>query len=459
MLTIRSYGKLIVLTGIQILCLLPSYAQQGPKCGFDRTISTVMSTHPAFKETYDKVRSGERYSERAAMKTTASLDNPVIPVVFHIILTTNQLSSIRNTVGIEQRLDSQLSVINKDFNARNADSVLIPGGFKALFGNAGVSFGLAHTAPDGSPTPGYEVRITNLPGFDIEGGYGSGFGFSGAKYTAGGGADAWDPESYLNIWLINPLDDGKATNILGLAIPTYIAADNNGIGMMERGIVLHYGAFGKRVSPFDYYVKDSDGGRTLTHEIGHYFDLLHIWGDDNGKCPDTGGEDDGISDTPPQAYPSSGCSSYPKYDGCVKTGDGIMFMNYMDYSADRCLLLFTHDQVAKMKGTIQPGADVYPLTQHPWLLAYPDTTVSVAQNNYTVYPNPSEDRINVVFRNQPIGLKNILITDMAGRVVAAEEYEQQSGFYTFSMAAEQSGLYFVVLNFDSGKQVHKVFVR
>lgn len=442
---------------VLLVCVQATFAQQSPKCAFDKTIQSVIATNPSFANTYEEVRSGERYTQQSAAKTSASIEAPVIPVVFHIILTAAQSARLKDSIGIQQRVESQMAVLNRDFNARNEDSIKIPGGFKDLFGNAGISFGLAHTAPDGSATPGYEIITTTAPGFDLEGGYGSGFGFSGAKHTAGGGADAWDTDTYLNIWIVNPLDAGDITNILGLAIPTYIANDNNGIDPEERGIVLHYGAFGNRSTLFDYYVKNSDGGRTLTHEVGHYFNLLHIWGDDDGKCPGTGGFDDGIADTPPQQYSSSNCNTYPKYDACSKSGDGIMFMNYMDYSVDDCMQMFTHEQVAKMKGTIQPGADVYPLTQHPWVLLYPD--VVQPDNSFTVYPNPTNGRLNIAFYKKPTGLRGIYITDMAGRVVATQEYDRQTTFYSFSTSGLHTGIYLLVLDFEGGKEVSKVLVQ
>lgn len=427
-------------------------AQQAGKCAFDRTVHSVIKSYPVLADTFHSLTQ----DTRAAYKTTVT-GTFAIPVVFHIVLTQAQLDRIGGAQGVEHRIDSQLIVLNRDFNAQNADSANIPAPFKQLLGNAGIRFGLAHTAPDGSATPGYTITITSKNGFNIENEWGSGFGFSGAKYSSNGGADAWDTESYLNIWVINPLEGGAATNILGLAVPTWLATDDYGITPAEKGVVMHYGAFGKRTVINDYYVAGSDMGRTLTHEIAHYFNLLHIWGDDDGKCPNNGGIDDGIADTPPQAYSSSGCANFPKYDGCSRTGDGIMFMNYMDYSNDRCLLLFTHGQVQRMRSTLEPGGDAYPFTQQPWLLEYP--TAIATLNEFTVYPNPADTRVNIVFRRQPQGLRSIYISDMLGKVVAAREFDYQSSFYTFDVSGLHSGVYLVVLNFSDTNEVRKVTLR
>ncbi len=434
-----------------------AFGQQSPKCGFDYTIKAVTDKYPSFADTLNAIKNPD--VSRAAGKTSAGNEVPVVPVVFHVILNKSQMVSIGDTAGIIQRINAQLDVLNRDFNAMNADSVKIPGGFKGLYGNAGIRFGLAHTAPDGSATPGYEIITTTKNGFNIENEGGSGYGFSGAKYFQYGGADAWDTESYLNIWIINPLEDGTVTNVLGLAIPPYLATDEYGISPVEMGIAVHYAAFGNRRHLLENYIKGSDMGRTLVHEVAHFFDLLHIWGDDDGACPYNGGSDDGIDDTPLQSTSSSGCLKYPRFDACTRTGDGIMFMNYMDYSSDSCLLLFTHGQVAKMQAALQPGARAFGLTQQPWLLSYPDPANPPALNDFTVYPNPADDVLNIVFRKQAQGLGYIHLVDIMGRVIDIREYDRESSFYSFSVANLRAGLYFVILHFDAGREVRKVLVR
>lgn len=448
----------VIILFVLLLLGYQGYAQHSAKCGFGRTLDAVVNANPGFSETYNAIRSGE-YNNRSSSKGTVDITNPVIPVVFHVVLTEGQLTAMGGRQKVEERIAAQMDVINRDFNAQNADSVDIPAGFKTVYGNSGFSFALAHTAPDGSSTPGYEIVITNRNGFNLEGGWGSGFGFSGAKYYSGGGVNAWDVESYLNIWVINPLENAAATNILGLSVPAYLTQGNNGIPGEEEGIVLHYGVLGNRLEVPGVYLSGSDRGRTLTHEIGHHFELLHTWGDDEGKCPDRGGADDGIADTPPQAYPSSGCNSYPAYDGCTRDGDGIMFMNYMDYSDDRCLLMFTNNQVDRMRQSIQPGANAYSLTQRPWLLNYPDAASTAIDNNFVLYPNPADNILNISFSKQSVGLNSIYIVDIAGRLVKGVTYERQSSFYAFQTEGLQAGLYFVVFDFDAGQEVRKILVR
>lgn len=437
-----------------MLVFLCDVHAQKRKCGFDETVRSLKASNPYVEDVL-----AENYNNsRRLAKTSSAIDSPIIPIVFHIILTKNQIAFLGGEQIIADRIKAQVKVLNEDFNAQNADSVAIPGGFKQLYGNVRFRFALAQTAPDGSATEGYQIITTDKTGFDIEGGWGSGFGFSSAKYPQGGGVAAWDVNRYLNIWILNPLEFGGVTDVLGLAIPTYLTIGNTGIDPVEKGIVLHYRVFGDRKQVPGPYLGGSNNGRTLTHEVGHYFELLHIWGDDEGKCPDTRGQDDGISDTPPQSYPSYGCEIYPKYDGCTKTGDGIMYMNYMDYSDDSCLLLFTHEQAARMRLSVQFGGNAYSLTQQQHLLSKPGTNTS-AINDFVIYPNPADNVLNIRFKKQAEGLQGIFITDISGRVVAREEYENQSGFYSFSTAGFYTGIYFVVFDFSSGKVVEKVLVR
>lgn len=455
----QMYFRFIQATGLAILLSLAmpvTVKAQHVRCGFDQIVQALIQQNPHLKQTIDAVRKGE-HNNRAVAKTTVDTEHPVIPVVFHVILNQVQINSLGGTQGIEARIKAQVDVLNECFNARNADSMKILDGFKPLFANSGVSFGLAHTAPDGSATPGYEVRVIKQVGFNIDGGWGSGFGFSAAKYAQGEGLAAWDVQSYLNIWVINPMDNNNRSDVLGLAVPPYLTTDNSGIDQVEEGVILHYGVLGNKDVVPGVYIKGSERGRTLTHEVGHMFELLHTWGDDDGKCPWNGGSDDGIADTPPQASPSFNCHTGVVYDGCTSTGNGIMYMNYMDYSGDDCLLMFTPDQVGRMRHTFLPGAGSYSLTQQPWLLDYPNG--QIATNNYVVYPNPADDVLNISFTKQAQGLKGIRIVDMLGRVVARKEYTSQSAFYSFSTAGLYAGVYFVVFSFDSGNRAEKVLVR
>src|SRR5690606_27853362 len=105
----------------------------------------------------------------------------------------------------------------------------------------------------------------------------------------------------------------------------------------------------------------TDLGRTLTHELGHFFELFHPNGDDL-SCPANGGDDDGISDTPPSYTNKIRNPVFPVTDQCSPNFPGVMFMNYMDYCDDLSLYMFTMEQCSVMHANVLPGGYAYSLT-------------------------------------------------------------------------------------------------
>jgi hypothetical protein len=406
------------------------------KCGDDIFRKAIDARYPEKPNTTDR---------QAYFKITAD-DDVTIPVVFHVVLTQAQLNFMGGEIAVAQMIDSQLAVINHDFTSQNRDTAKIPAAFKPLMGNPRIRFALARTTPAGIATSGYEIKSTTRQGFKIVGNaFGTGFGFSDAKYAASGGLDAWDPSTYLNIWVINAQDDNAQADILGMCIPPSFTNFRE-FPAEETGVVLSYKAWNKLT---DFR------GRTLTHELGHFFELRHLWGDDDGKCPQSLGEDDGINDTPPQSLETYGCPAFPKLDACSRNFPGIMFMNFMDYTDDNCQHLFTAGQVTRMRDQIGPGAPSYSLTQHPEVLKLP----SGAMNNYSIYPNPGNGQVNVRFDHTSSGVAYLRITNMLGQAIAEETVNTQKGFYSFNLRHTGSGIYFLQMEWNGKLMVEKIIVR
>jgi PKD repeat protein len=255
-------------------------------------------------------------ANRSKMSSTYS-----IPVVFHVVYRT-----AAENISVAQIM-SQLDVLNKDFRKLNADTTLIPAAFKPASADTQIEFCLASIDPNGQPTTGITRTATTVTSFNTN---------NVVKSTAQGGKDAWPRDKYLNLWVCN-----LGSSLLGYAqFPGGPAATD--------GVVLLYTATGKYpANPFTS-AAPYDKGRTATHEIGHWLNLRHIWGDDNGAC--TG--DDQVTDTPLQKGENYGCPSYPLIFGtggsCSSTGAGAMFMNYMDYTNDACMMMFTRGQRDRM---------------------------------------------------------------------------------------------------------------
>ena len=235
-----------------------------------------------------------------------------IPVVVHVVANTDE-----QDISVEQ-VTSQIDVLTADFRAQNADVDQVPGPWVGLVGDTQVEFTLATEAPDGEPTTGITRTRTDVPAFDTG---------DTVKSALTGGADAWPTDQYLNIWVC-PLQGG----LLGYA-------QFPGGPPETDGVVINYQAFGTSgtaAAPFDL-------GRTATHEVGHWLNLRHIWGDDGDGC----GGDDLVADTPNAAGPNFGAPTFPKVS-CSNGPNGDMFMNYMDYTDDVAMFMFTSGQVGRM---------------------------------------------------------------------------------------------------------------
>ncbi len=449
--------KKIVLLALCALVLNTPYIRaQDHKCGAEILKNMLVAQDPAnaerllqrSQELAARTEAFEMARKGAAMKTTE--DAVTIPVVFHIVLNSTQLNHIGGEPGVRQRVFSQMTVLNQDYLKENTDTSRIPSAFKPLAARAGIRFALAHRTPQGLSTEGFEITTTNAPGYDIEDGYGA----SAAKYASSGGADSWDTDKYLNIWVVNIVPSG----ILGFTSPPSFLRFTN-MPRVELGIVLNYGAFGKRSALNQYFISGIDRGRTLTHEIGHYFELEHIWGDDEGLCPGNGGKDDGIADTPPQGDQNFGNPTFPKIS-CSNGPNGDMFMNYMDYVNDASMYMFTIDQVSWMKAQLASGANSYTLTQHPELTWWPTSVAGIEQEEtFTVYPNPStgQFRINL---NGTEELKQITVLNAVGQLVSEIRINnQQISNYDIDLTGRSKGVYIVQCTFAAGTVTKKIVLQ
>lgn len=258
-------------------------------------------------------RQGQWQNLRAATVIT-------IPVVFHVVY-----NKAEENISEEQIL-SQLAVLNSDFRRLNADAMNTPAYFQDFAADTRIEFCLATIDPAGNPTNGITRTKTSKKDFD--------YIFDYIKKSAHGGINAWDRNQYLNIWTGNIKDD-----VLGYA------ALPGGVPAAQDGVVLHFAAVGAApANPFDW---DFNMGRTATHEVGHWLGLGHIWGTEDDSCSD----DDGISDTPSQKNSTYGCPSGIE-DSCDNGPNGNMYQNYMDYSSDACMNLFTKGQAAYMEAVL-----------------------------------------------------------------------------------------------------------
>ncbi|MBP7245391.1 MAG: T9SS type A sorting domain-containing protein [Bacteroidia bacterium] len=256
---------------------------------------------------------------------SSMLDTTItIPVVIHVLF-----NSAEQNISDEE-IQSQIDILNEDFAANNASSLDVPTDWINLITDSKIRFKLAQRDPAGNNSNGIIRVSSTILEYQI---------FDPAIYsTSLGGSNAWPRSKYLNIWVCK-----LEGNALGYA-------NFPGSSANQDGVVINYKAFGRNgiaKAPYNF-------GRTCTHEIGHWLILSHIWGDDNNDCSvsDFPITQQGIDDTPNQEGPTFRCKRFPELDDCSSTSPGIMYMNFMDYTDDKCMMFFTPGQIWRMRTTL-----------------------------------------------------------------------------------------------------------
>jgi hypothetical protein len=435
-----------ILVAILVSGTLQSIAQQH-RCGTDEYLNYLIALDPGIaaiihqqnNEIAIAARQYENIDLGTANKTTAS---GTIPVVFHVVLTKAQIDQIGGVQKIMQRAINQLEVLNADYNTRNSDTTNTPQVFKPLRGNPQITFALARRTPTGKSTSGVEIReITNDAGFSIN---------SGAeKRTSSGGLDAWDVKKYLNVWIIKI----STADILGYAL--HPARASAGGRPDEAGVTLNYGAFGKKTSLSDnsYFIPNIDRGRTMTHEVGHFFTLDHIWGNTqvgSGTCND----DDGVDDTPKQLDANYGCPTFPKAN-CTGSTGGEMFMNYMDYVNDACMNMFSKGQVNRINSQLS-NAFYKDLFNQPSLVEWPTVISSIdSETPFDVYPNPAISNINVSGKD----IKAVSIINMMGQVIKTLSSPTPQDVISLDVSNVARGVYLIQATTQEGTEMRKITLQ
>ncbi len=399
----------------------PQFLSTSRTCGTVEFNENQMKLNPEFRENRNRI---EEFTKNFVPAENRGLIT--IPVVVHVLFNTGQQNIS------DAQIMSQMVVLNQDFARLNADTNQTPAPFKPFGANTQIQFCLAQRDPNGNPTTGITRTQTSITEFGPQ----DPRTFS----TAQGGKDIWDRNRYCNIYVCN----------LGGGLLGY--AQFPGGDPATDGNVILYTAFGTTGTVNPPY----DKGRTTTHEVGHWLNLFHIWGDEP-VCA----QDDEVADTPLQGNSSSGCPTFPHTDACQPSSPGIMFMNYMDYSNDACMNLFTLGQSVRMNAALA-GARLSLVTSNGCVPIGITPIGSEIPKDYALeqnYPNPFNPVTNIRFdimKSSPVNLK---VYDIKGNEVA-ELVNQNLNAGTYNVDFDgnnfSSGIYFYVISAGEFTQTKKM---
>ncbi len=411
-----------------LLLFVSIYSFSQRTCGTKEYMEKMM-TDPAFKKEYVErqakfeieyqklLKQEEEYKKRGAASPSVT---KIIPVAVHFPSVSNTSSASVKTC-LRALAQSQINVINADYNAANTDisnwssaSSLYPG---VTTGNLDVQFVIAtQNHPAGTNIPNGTVAVT-----------------FGTDFLNGADSDTtW--AGYMNFVV---RDEG--TQVLGYSpFPGTPSAGNC--------VVMNTFCFGKG-SGCTGYVPQSpfNLGRTVTHELGHFFNLDHTFANDNG-CAGT--DDDGVTDTPRCGYAQYGCPANGSVAGCV-AGQKQLTMNYMDYTDDACMYMFTNGQKTKALAYLNT---IYGQYQTNVL-----SNMEVNTIDFTVFPNPSNGFVNIQLSNLASEY-TVEVYDATGREV--DFIKNDNGdVKSIDLRNVTSGIYYVTIASENKQTTKKIIIE
>lgn len=276
-------------------------------CGAMAAHMLLLETNPGFRESQRRLETATE-GRRAGVGAREMAQSKLVTIktVVNVVYRTDEQNVSQS------QITSQIRALNKDFRATNPDRTQTPAPWRGLVTDARIKFKLVKVTR----------TKTTRTAFSTD---------EGVKAAATGGIAPFEPKTHLNLWVC-PLSGG----LLGYA-------QFPGGPLATDGVVVNYQAFGTTGTAQAPFNK----GRTTTHEVGHFLNLRHIWGD----TPDCSGTD-AVSDTPNCAGPNFGTPTWPVIT-CGNGPNGDMFMNYMDYTDDAGMFMFTAQQVIRMRTALE----------------------------------------------------------------------------------------------------------
>jgi len=446
------------ITALIILLLFISnvYTQNDDfECG---TIAPSFEWEEAFQKLILKSSSEKNQDE-------VSINNYVIPIIFHIIHGGEVVGTFPNIH--QNQINSQVTILNQDFSGnaynsadypatafvnwvinQNIPSVNLDQNGRIKIADFNIQFCLATKDTIGNTLnePGIDRINFNSKGWQNPNLFTTQSTMKNYLDSIIKPQSIWDVRKYLNVWIT---DKSSLLNYAGVSsvppLSGIIDLPNNTTDSTD-GIWCYTKAIGSySLFPTGTYISQFIDGRTLTHEIGHYLGLRHIWGD-------TSCGNDFCNDTPPASDQNTGTPSYPQNPGtCTSPSnspDGEMFMNFIDYTRGPSKYMFTIDQKTRAQTVMLNSPFRNQLGTHQLCSLANNIYELDDKNKIIVYPNPTDGNVSILIKNENI--KKITIFNQIGIVIKTVKTN------SFSIKNYNSGNYFILIETESKSHFAKI---
>lgn len=355
----------------------------------------------------------------------------IIPIVVHVLHQGEEVGDGTN-ISLAQ-IQSQMDVLNEDFARLNADRENTLPEFADVAGSLNIRFRLVKYDPKGNPLEEEGVNRIQMDKHEWS---------MTELLDSIMPTTAWEQTKYYNIWTV-----GNIRGFLGFAqFPdsSGLAGLNDTYGKIETdGMVIdydHFGSYEKFPAPQLESSQPFHLGRTVTHEMGHALGIFHIWGDVS-NCQGN----DYCADTPEVSSSSSGCPL--DRDGCSSLA---MVQNYMDYSHDRCMNIFTKDQVARMKFVLENSPRRRELTESARLIVAQESDI---EKNIKIYPNPTQNYLRIETQNMEI--QGFELLNLVGQRVLSGKIIHDG----ITLPNLSNGVYLLKLTTKQGELFRKIIIE
>ena len=432
------------LIGLTAYCLLllaqPATAQTNEtnpanRCGTAQYEQYLQQQNPLRRQQVETLQQRiQQFSSQPLARQAQTLDETVyrIPVVVHVIHnnSSNFVGGSNNPNISDAQIQDQIAVLNEDYRR-------LPGtkGYNTstISGDARIEFFLAQTDPQGQTTTGITRHYYDRSEFNV---YGDWELASSIAY--------WPSNRYLNMWVVPKLNNdflgfakypSAADTLKGLSIDTDEKTD---------GLLISSQVFG-RVCPSVY--RYNCLGRTATHEIGHWLGLFHTWGD--AYCGD-----DYVSDTPPTESSYNGTTCATVYSNCKGVRTQNLIENYMDYSPDNCMNMFTKGQVERMRAVLQLSPRRAQLIQSSTQPLPEAETLTL-----NLLPNPATTTVTAEVLLKGAKAFTVELIDLSGRLIQTKDYPSTTSTrISLSINELPSAMYIVRIKTETETQSKRLLV-